>query len=75
MKHVLTLKEIATACSEYVVNRHYSVDDLWDAEANIGTVKVDPTKIPGATWTSDFAEGVVISVSIEVKRHEEDPKT
>lgn len=70
MKHVLTLEEIATACSEYVVKRHYpgSPDGGggWQAHASVETVKVDPAKI-GATWKSNFSEGVITCVSIEVE--------
>jgi hypothetical protein len=71
VKHVLTLEEIATACSEYVVKRHYG-NGSWDSRANVETVAVDPTEIPGATWKSDFSEGVIIRISIEVKPHEQE---
>lgn len=72
MRHTLTLEEIATACSEYVVKRHYAIGATagsWDSKASVETVKVDPTKIPGSTWQSDFSEGVIIRISIEVKPH------
>jgi len=71
VKHVLTLEEIATACSEYVVKRHYPFSSTgsnvgWQAHANVETVAVDPAKI-GATWRSNFSEGVITCVSIEVE--------
>jgi hypothetical protein len=69
MRHVLTLEEIATACSEYVVKRHYP-GGAWNAKASVETVAADPTKIPGATWKSDYQEGVITRVSIEVQEAE-----
>jgi hypothetical protein len=71
MKHVFTLSEIATACSEYVVRKYFPTSTTWDAKASIETVKMDSAKMVNADWKSDFSEGVIIGISVEVKPHDE----
>jgi hypothetical protein len=69
MKHVLTLSEIATACNEYVVRKYYPVG-TWHAKANVRSVH---SSFGGekADWKSDFSEGVIIGISIEVESHDD----
>jgi hypothetical protein len=59
MKHVLTLEEIATACSEYVIKKYYPGPTLWHAKASVETVAVP--------WKSNFPEGVITCISIEIQ--------
>jgi hypothetical protein len=65
MKYVLSLDEIAKACSEYVVRMHHPTarSDLrpvaWDARAIITTQKV-------VGIDTGFPEGVISSVSVEI---------
>lgn len=68
MKHVLTLQEIATACSEYVVRKHYPASaSAWDARTTVVTVKLDETiKLRSSELRT---EGVISEIFVEVTPH------
>jgi len=62
VKHVLTLGEIATACSEYVVRKRYP-GLIIDAQTKILTRKLEGIE-------TAYKEGVILSISVEM----EEPK-
>jgi len=69
MKHVLTHQEIATACSEYVVRKHYS-DGIWDARTTVQTLKFEEGSVKLSSLNLQ-ERGVISEIFVEVQPHED----